>query len=257
MRTLLALALLASAPATATVIATASRQASQEVPVLREPRSEVAFPRWGPAVGGEALHTLVGMGVRTKTIFGVKVYAAGLYVDAAAAREALARWKGVGAQALAEDRAFRQALAHGSFGRSLRLVFCRDVDAEDVREAFEESLGPRVKAAAKRGLPGGEEALRRFRGFFDAGELEEGDEIVFSAWPDGRLVTRVKGREPRVVESQALCQALFDVYLDQDPIQERLRAELCSLFPEVLDGRVAPPAPRPAAGDEREGEGQK
>ena len=216
--------------------------ATQEsAPLVKEKRSKVEFAAWGPAPGTKEVHTLVGVGLRTKTVFKVKVYAFGLYVHGPSAREKLAAWKGKSAEELQGDASFYQALLKGDFGKSLRLVLVRDVDGEDMREAFEDSLAPRVKAAKKDGLLGGAEALETFRGFFDEGELSKKSEIIFTAYPGGRLITIVNGEVRPEIENEALARALFDIYLGSDPIHEKAKKTLIERFPAVLDGTFVSP----------------
>ena len=49
--------------------------------------------------------------------------------------------------------------------------------------------------------------------------MRRGAEIVFSCGPAGRLAMTVDGAERPPIESRALCRALFDVYLGEDPIE--------------------------------------
>ena len=144
---------------------------------VTEPNTKVTFPTELETPAGPQV--LTGAGVRTRTVLKVKVYAFGLYVDAAGARSALAPWRGKGAADLAKDQAFYQALLKGQFTMTLRLVMTRDVGGEQMASAFNEALGPRVAAAAQNGMPGGADALATFRGFF-ANELTSGSMAVVS-----------------------------------------------------------------------------
>ena len=68
--------------------------------VVKEAKSKVPFQSWASFSAGakeektEAMPilSLAGTGIRTKTIFKVKVYAMGLYLDAGPSRVALAKW---------------------------------------------------------------------------------------------------------------------------------------------------------------------
>ena len=213
---------------------------SQEVPVVKEKKSKVPFSRWGPAPGSDRIHTLVGTGLRTKTVFKAKVYAVGLYVDADQARETLSSWKGKSADQLAMDEDFYQAILRPELEMSLRLVLTRNIDGEDLRSAFEDALRPRVRSAAQRGLLGGEEALETFRNFFDEGKLGKKSELIFTRYADGRLFTLVNRVERPLIKNTALAWALFDVYLGVDPIQKQAKRSLVELFPDVLAGKVPP-----------------
>lgn len=213
---------------------------------VAEPRSKVAFPvTLAPPGGGDPL-ALTGLGVRTRTIFAVKVYAVGLYVDAAAARKPLARWAGRSAKELAADASFHEALLRDGFARSLRLVMTRDVDGDDLWKAFDDALGERVRERAlARGLRGGAEALETWRDQLAVEELAKGTELVFTWLPGGRLVSRIGGKLRGEIRSPALCWALFDVYLGPEPVSGRIKRGLVRRFPELL---APPPADPEHAG---------
>lgn len=201
---------------------------------MTEPGSGVAFPlRLSAPAGGEQV--LTGAGLRTKTFLQVKVYAFGLYVDSAGAVAALAPHAGKDRKALQNDQAFYDDLLKLQFPMTLRLVMTRNVGGEDMAEAFDGALRPRVqRAAAERGMPGGEEALTTFRGYFSVGEMTKEAELLFSCTPDGTLSSRVKGQDQPAIVSPALCWALFDVYLGPDPISGGGKKSAVANFPALL-----------------------
>src|SRR5512145_1253341 len=104
---------------------------------VTEPNTKVAFPAELQAAAGA--QALAGTGVRTRTMLKVKVYAFGLYLDAAGARSALAAWRGKNAAALAGDESLYKELLKGGFPMTLRLVMTRDVGADQMSEAFNEA----------------------------------------------------------------------------------------------------------------------
>lgn len=199
-----------------------------------EPSSGVAFPlRLSAPAGGE--HVFMGTGVRTKTFLKVKVYAFGLYVDSAAAAAALAAHAGKDLKTLQKDQAFYDDLLKLQFPMTLRLVMTRNVGGDDMAEAFDGALRPRVqRAAAERNMPGGEEALTTFRGYFSVGEMTKESELLFSCTPDGTLSSRVKGEDQPAIQSPALCWALFDVYLGPNPISGDGKKNIVTNFPALL-----------------------
>lgn len=201
---------------------------------ITEPSSGVPFPYHVSAPsGGEQV--LMGTGIRTKTFLKVKVYAFGLYVDSAAAAAAMAAHAGKELKALQKDAAFYGDLLKLRFPMTLRLVMTRDVGGEDMAEAFDGALRPRVQqAAAEMSLPGGEEALETFRGYFSVGEMTKDSELLFSCGPDGVLASRVKGEDRPPIESPALCWALFDVYLGPKPISGDGKKNVIANFPALL-----------------------
>lgn len=218
------------AVAAATLVAGSSLTAQ----TVTEPSSGVAFPVM-LAVPSGGNHALTGTGVRTKTFLKVKVYAFGLYVDEAAAQTALASFAGKDAKALEKDKTFYEALLTMQFPMTLRLVMTRDVDGETMASAFEEALLPRVQlAAASKNMPGGEEALQTFRGYFSLSEMTKEAELVFSCSPDGTLSSQVKGEVRPAISSAALCWALFDVYLGEKPISGDGKKGVVARFPEML-----------------------
>jgi hypothetical protein len=200
---------------------------------VNEPSSGVPFPiHLNAPSGGDQV--LMGTGIRTKTFLKVKVYAFGMYVDSAAAREALSGFAGMDLKTLQKDTAFYAALLKLDFPMSLRLVMTRNVDGETMASAFEESLGPRVEhAAADMNMPGGVEALATFRGYFSVEQMTKETELVFTC-ANGTLYSRVKGEDKPPIESPALCWALFDIYLGAKPISGDGKKSMIANFPALL-----------------------
>lgn len=201
---------------------------------VTEPSSGVSFPVALAVEGGQ--HTLTGVGLRTRTMLAVKVYAFGVYVDAAGARGALASFAGRDARALSRDNAFYDAMLQMRFPMSLRLVMTRNVTGEQMGEAFDGALRPRVVAAAGRNMPGGEAALDRFRAFFSADRLTEGTVLTFTC-NNGTLASSIGTQAQPAISSPALCWALFDVYLGRSPISPSGKAGAVARIPDILAGR--------------------
>jgi hypothetical protein len=202
-----------------------------------EPSSGVSFPATLMVPGTDMSQQLMGTGIRTKTFLKVKVYAFGLYVDPAGAQEALNGFVGKTAKDLEKDNDFYGKILDQDFGMSLRLVMTRDVGGEDMAEAFDGALRPRVQqAAAEMGMPGGEAALDVFRGYFSVDEMTKESEIVMSCDPQGMLRASVKGEVQPEIDSPALCWALFDVYLGAKPISGDGKKKVIQGFPQLLGG---------------------
>ena len=176
---------------------------------------------------------LTGTGVRTRTVFKVKVYTFGLYVDADGARKALMQWRGKSAAELSADPSVYQTLLNGSFPMTVRLVMSRDVSAAQMTEAFDDALGPRVAQAAQRDMPGGAEASARFLALFTT-PLTRGTELLFTWSSDNRLVVSIGGRQVGAIDNHALAWALFDVYLGANPISPEGKRSVIARLPEVL-----------------------
>jgi hypothetical protein len=202
---------------------------------VTEPASGVAFPV--ELTGANGSHqVLAGTGLRTKTFLKVKIYAFGLYVDAAGARSGLSAFAGKTAVQLGTDNNFYDALLRQSFPMSLRLSMIRNITGEQMSDAFEEALRPRVVAAASRNMPGGEAALTSFRGYFSLDHLTEGVELIFTCTPDGTLHSSVAGEAKAPIASHALCWALFDVYLGRTPISPEGRKSVIGRMPGIIGG---------------------
>jgi hypothetical protein len=166
----------------------------------------------------------------------VKIYAFGLYVDPAGAREALRPFAGSAASRLERDERFFERLLDLDFAMTLRLVMTRDVDGNDVAEAFDEALRPRIAQVSKAGGdPAAEAALEIFRSYFNVDRVSTGTEIVFSCRDDGRLTSSVGGQERPPIDSMLLCRALFDVYLGENPISNTGKRSLVAGFPALLE----------------------
>ncbi|MDQ3949044.1 MAG: chalcone isomerase family protein [Gemmatimonadota bacterium] len=196
-----------------------------------EPNTNIAFPTELQTPVG--VQRLTGTGVRVRTVFKVKVYAFGLYVDGDGARAALAPWRGKSAAELASDASLYDELLKGSFPMTMRLEMARDVGAHQMAEAFDGALAPRVAQAAQRGVPGGAEALGRFRALFTS-ELRSGSELLFTWAPGDKLLVSIGGRQVGEIENRALCWALFDVYLGPKPISPEGKTSVVARLPELI-----------------------
>ena len=202
--------------------------------MVYEPRSGTPFPVVLISPGGTTPHRLMGTAIRQRTIFRVKIYAFGLYVDPDGARTSLSRFAGGSAAMLARDESFYRQLLDLEFAMTLRLVMTRTVDGDDVAESFDDAIRPRIaRAVTDTNDATGFAALEGFRGYFEVGEVAAGTEIAFSCGPTGRLTTSVGGVERSPIDSRALCRALFDVYLGEDPISEDGKKRLIVGFPEL------------------------
>ena len=198
-------------------------------------QSGVAFPVMLPSPGGGAPHQLTGTATRERTIFKVKVYAYGLYIDRDIAQRELAMFRGRPAASL--DRAFFQRLLEMRIPITLRLVMTRDVAGEAIGNAFDDALKPRVTSAPKElDRTDRSAALQRFRSYFNLRELARGTEFIFSCSPGGRLNTTVNTLSKPEIQSAALCRALFDVYLGDKPVSTEGRQGLITGFPDLLAG---------------------
>ncbi len=224
--------------------------AQDPAPTVEEPKSEVAFAKWMEFPGSKTPLHLLDVGIRTKTIFAVKVYAFGLYLEAKPAAKAVEAYRGLSQKERRKSGELYHALLTGEFSKGLRWVMTRDVDGEDIAEAFADSIEPRLKKlekAAKEGqVEAARAALKTFKAYF-TDELTEGTELVFAWHPGGRLVTKVGGKVLGEVKSEHLALALFDVYLGADPISEDAKDAFADSVPTFVEMAAKLPAPKPAA----------
>ena len=217
-----------------TVSASAAAQ-STALDTVNEPRSGVPFPVSVTPPGEATPHWLMGTGIRQRTIFRVKIYAFGLYVDPEGARASLSRFSRLSASTLERDESFYRHLLDLNFTMTLRLVMTRTIDGNDVAEAFDDALRPRMTRAVTDTNNSRELAvLERFRGYLEVDEVRSGTEIVFSCGPAGRLATSVGGDERPPIDSRVLCRALFDVYLGEDPISNDGKRSIIAGFPGLI-----------------------
>ncbi|MFT4709571.1 MAG: hypothetical protein ACI9D0_000500 [Bacteroidia bacterium] len=238
-KTTLVLALLASL---ALPLSAVNAQ-DKKVPTVEEPETEVAFPISIVVLPKtekrkEVKHALSGMGVRVKTKFFMdfEVYALGFYMDEekglAALKEPAAD---LSVSKLEESKEFREALLGDDFGKTMRLVMVRDVDADDMAEAFDDVLWPRMKERCKeeKELSAAKIALKKFKDFFEK-EAEEDQVLDFTWMPGGEMYAVVDGKRHPVVKNGALCWALFDVFVGDDPISEDAKENIITALREKL-----------------------
>jgi len=205
-------------------------------PAVTDRQSGVVFPSALTPPGGGSRQQLMGTATREVSLFRIKVYAYGLYVDAAAARTALGQFANRPAAALDRDASFFRSLLEMRFSMTLRLVMTRDVAGDMLGKTFDNALKPRVARVAGSKGAGGPQALQQFRGFFNLREVSRGMEIVFSCDNGGVLNTTVNGESRPQIQSPALCWALFDVYLGDKPVSVSGRRNLVGGFPALLAG---------------------
>lgn len=219
--------------------------------MVKESETGIAFPQRIEAPAGAERRTLelLGLGAREKTMFKVNVYALGLYVDSAAAVPLLRQAAGrLERKKALKDSGFQAVLLRDEVAKSLRWVMARDVGATDVAEAFRDSLEPRVQRLAKTAeeKAAAAAALATLRGWFDAGELKEGTELLFHWEPGARLHVVVGGAAKGTIVNPVLCAALFDVYVGADPISSGAKnAILAGAWRLVEAADAAQPAAPP------------
>ena len=155
--------------------------------------------------------SLLGVGLRTKTMLKVKVYAIGLYVADSAISAPL---KGKAGSALYSE------LVNGDFKKKVVMKFVRDVSASQVREAFQDAL---------KGVGG---KTNEWVGYF--GDIRSGQECVIAWTPGVGLETKVVGVDKPAINDKAFASAVFGIWLGDKPIQEDIKRDLVARAAELL-----------------------
>lgn len=192
-------------------------------PTVVEPETEIDFPIWldHEKLGWER-HHLCGTGVREKTIFKVNVYGFAWYVDRDNAVKHMRKDLGdkMTLKKAYKDKRFTRAMLSDKFNKSMRWVMARDVDGEDVAEAFDEFLEPGIRriASGDKALKAGLKAMGEMRDYFASGKLNEDDELIFLWETGGKVHTYLNGRLLGTIENYHLCYAMFEVFVNSDPI---------------------------------------
>jgi hypothetical protein len=199
-----------------------------------EPRSGLAFPASLVPPDGAGPHRLMGTGLRDRTIFRIKIYAYGLYVDPQGARASLSAFAGKPLVALERDERFYERLLALDFAMSLRLVMARTVGGADIASGLDDALRPRLRRLQQGADPATVQAVETFRKYLLVDHVRSGTEIVFSCSPTGRLTSSVAGGERPPIDSRPLCQALFDIYLGRSPISASGKRAVIAGFPALL-----------------------
>ncbi|KAL5990074.1 Fatty-acid-binding protein 3, chloroplastic [Asimina triloba] len=195
-----------------------------------EPATNVKFQSTLSVPGCSAPLTLLGTGYREKVfaIIGVKVYAAGLYVNHSV-MEKLQGWKGKSAAEIEKDSSLFDAVYEASSEKSLQIVLVRDVDGQTFWDALDDAISPRIKAPA----PVDESALSTFRTTFQGRPLKKGT-FVFLTWvePVKMLISISSDGLPSTVDatidSPTIASALFNVFFGYGPVSPPLKASVAN-----------------------------
>jgi hypothetical protein len=171
---------------------------------VKEPRSGVSF------AAKDGSSSLLGVGLRTRTMFNVKVYAIGLYVDDAALSGPLAAHKGK-----TSSPEFYRDLVRGDFPKHVVMKFTRDVSTSQIQGAFREVLPSASKAR-----------VDAFVGYF--GDTKVGQEYVIRWAPGGVLETTVAGAAKPPIADKDFAAAVFGIWLGEKPIQDDIKRDLVS-----------------------------
>jgi hypothetical protein len=188
--------------------------ALQQPPAIEE---EVVEPRTGVHfTTRRADLSLLGVGVRTKSLFRVKVYAIGLYVADSALAGPLAAHKGK-----LDSPEFYRDVIWGDFDKLIVMKFLRDVTREQVQQNFRDSL-PSVNPAR----------LDVFAAHMVA--TKQGQEYVIRWTPGGVLETSFAGQANTPIADKDFAAAVFGIWLGENPIQAGVKRDLVSRAPLLI-----------------------
>ncbi|XP_059282279.1 fatty-acid-binding protein 3, chloroplastic isoform X1 [Lycium ferocissimum] len=201
-----------------------------------EPATKVKFQRSLSLPGCSTSLSLLGTGYREKVfaIIGVKVYAAGLYVnDSVFSR--LDVWRGCSSAEIQPETSLFNNIFEANLEKSLRIVLVRDIDGKTFWDALDEAISPRIKSPTT----DDKSALSTFRGVFQGKPLKK-ETSIFLTWidPTKMLVSLSFDGMPSsvdaTIESTNVASALFDVFFGGDPVSPTLKASIAKGLEDAL-----------------------
>ncbi|CAN0925451.1 Fatty-acid-binding protein 3, chloroplastic [Linum grandiflorum] len=209
---------------------------------LEEPATNVKFPTSLTMPGHSSSLSLLGTGYREKTfaIIGVKVYAAGLYVDQSIF-SALAAWKDESSAEIEANSSLFGSIFQAPSEKSLRIVLVRDVDGKTFWDALDGAISPRIKAPSEADKP----ALAKFRATFENGTVKKGAVILLTWLDPCKMHVCVDGMSSdtssgtcssadATIESANVTAALFDVFFGDSPVSPSLKMSVATGLAAVL-----------------------
>ncbi|KAF5478494.1 hypothetical protein F2P56_005048 [Juglans regia] len=194
---------------------------SSSVEYTEEPTTNVKFQRSLSLPGCSSLLSLIGTGYREKVfaIIGVKIYAAGLYVNQSILIK-LNAWKGKSAAEIQENSSLFNSIFQ--YGKTFW-------------DALDDAISPRIKAPTSID----ELALSTFRSIFQGRPLKKGT-FIYLTWldPSKMLVCVSSDGLPASVdaeiESEHVTLALFDVFFGNTPVSPSLKDSVASGLATIL-----------------------
>ncbi|XP_058765564.1 fatty-acid-binding protein 3, chloroplastic-like [Vicia villosa] len=203
---------------------------------IEEPATNVKFPLYLSFPGCTDSLTIFGTGYREKVfaIIGVKVYAAGLYLNQSILPD-LNAWKGKSKDVIQGNSSLFNTIFQSPFEKSLQIVLVRDVDGKTFWDALSDAISPRIAKPTT----ADETALTAFRSVFQDRSLKKGT-IIFLTWlnPSKLLVSVSSKGVPSTIdatiESANVTHALFDVFLGDSPVCPSLKSSVAENLSKVL-----------------------
>lgn len=193
--------LLAAAPAASITIEKGAETFTGKI-------DELSFPRAITISDGSGEWDLVATGSGLRTKFRFKVYEAVLYASPSSLPPANAA-----------------EIARPEVAKRIELHMRRGVDADKMTGAFRDGF---EKVLGEEGMKPLEPVIERFLALFDA-KIEEGETIELTWIPGGKLTTVVRGETKPALTDAKLGEALFLIWLGEDPVSRDLRRDLLRL----------------------------
>jgi hypothetical protein len=153
------------------------------------------------SVSGKTLE-LVGAGVRTKTIFRIKVYVGGLYMENPS--------KDAG-EVIASDQAKRMVM---------HFVY-KEVSKEKLVVSWNEGFDKNSKGS----LPALKERIDQFNSYFDS-SVKKGEEVVLTYVPGSGTEVVIKGETKGNISGEDFMVALFKIWFGQFPADIGLKESI-------------------------------
>ncbi|KAJ4770271.1 Chalcone-flavonone isomerase family protein [Rhynchospora pubera] len=207
-------------------ISLAPRASVESVDYVAEPATKVKFPKEMSVPGCLKSLVLLGAGYREKVfaIIGVKVYAAGFFVNSSI-KEHLSSSNGKIEKEISVDSSIFNSIFNG-----------KNVDGKTFWDALNDVITPRIKE-----ITGTDEvALSVFRTTFMDRTLKEGTNILLT-WvePSMLLISVSADRLPSNVdakiESSNVNSALFDGFFGDSPVSPSLKSSVVSGLEALLN----------------------
>ncbi|KAL5081391.1 hypothetical protein RYX36_009812 [Vicia faba] len=232
---------------------------------IEEPATNVKFQTSSSFPGCIDSLTLFGTGFREKVfaIIGVKVYAAGLYLNQSIVTD-LNGWKGKSKDVIQGTSSLFNTIFQSPLEKSLQIILVRDVDGKTFWDALSDAISPRIVKPTT----ADETALTTFRSVFQDRSLKKGT-FIFLTWLNpSKLLVRyyelqnlssrfsiqttkvvdfvlrfqvsvssegVPSSVDATIESANVTHALFDVFLGDKPVSPSLKSSVAERLSKVLE----------------------
>ncbi|MQM07403.1 hypothetical protein Taro_040240 [Colocasia esculenta] len=195
-----------------------------------EPATNMKFQKDQQVPGCSTLLSLLGTGYREKVfaIIGVKVYAAGFYVDPSIA-ETLHEWKGRPATEILDDPSLFKSIFQDCKMKSLQIDLVRDVDGQTFWNALNDVISPRIKEPSSTDGT----ALSTFRSTFEGRPLKQGTTILLSWVEPSKILVSISSEGfpstiDAEIQSMNVTFALFDAFFGPSPVSPTLKTSIAN-----------------------------